>query len=53
MLSACYEQLREYAYRRIDFKRGMKALLKMRAKNLLRIAFVRGLKQAWRQRVIE
>lgn len=53
MLLACFDELREYAYRRMDFKRGMKSLLKMRAKNLLRIAFVQGLKQVWHQRIID
>lgn len=53
IMQECFEELREYTYRRQDFKAGMKELLKLRAKNLLRVAFVQGLKQAWHQRVID
>ena len=53
ILQECFEELREYAYRRQDFKAGMKQLLKLRARNLLRVAFVQGLKQSWHQGIID
>ena len=53
ILQECFEELREYTYRRQDFKAGMKQLLKLRAKNLIRVAFIQGLKQAWHQGIID
>ena len=53
ILRAHFRVLAEYRARKIKFKDGMKRLLKMRARNLMRVAYVRGLKQIWHQKVIE
>lgn len=47
MLTACFDQFRDYANKRTEFKKGMKALLKTRANNLMRRAYVQGLRQVW------
>lgn len=48
-----FKVLEEYKNKKVRFREGMKRLLKMRAQNLMRRAYVRGLKQIWHQKVIE
>jgi hypothetical protein len=48
-----FSKLKKYAQSKKDYKNGMKALLKLRAKNLLKIAFIKGLKRIWRQKIIQ
>ena len=49
----CWRQLSRYSAGKSKFKRGMKRLLKNRANNIMRRAFVRGLKVVWHHRVIQ
>ena len=42
-----FNALDQYRLKKIRFRDGMKKLLKMRARNLMKIAFVRGLKPIW------
>jgi len=53
ILRTYFRVLAEYRARKLKFKDGMKRLLKMRARNLMRVAYVRGLKQIWHQKVID
>ena len=53
ILRAHFRILEEYRDKKVKFRDGMKRLLKMRAKNLMRRAYVRGLKLIWHQKVIE
>lgn len=46
-------ELRQYAERKINYRKGMKRLLKLRAVNIMRVAFAGGLKPFWRQAVID
>ena len=48
-----YKQLKKYSKRKIDFRNGMKNLLKLRANNLLKTALNKGLKRVWREKLIE
>jgi hypothetical protein len=42
-----FDKLKQYMFKRQSFKAGVKKLLKMRAKNILRVAFVQGFKKMW------
>jgi hypothetical protein len=53
ILRRCFEQMKYFSGAKTKFKRGMKALLKHRANNIMRKAFVRGLKQEWHAQVYE
>ena len=45
--------LKKNAIKARNFKLGMKKLLKSRAHNIMRVAYVKGLKQNWHRFVIE
>ena len=45
--SIVFDKLKNYMLKRQVFKAGLKNLLKIRAKNILRIAYVQGFKKMW------
>jgi hypothetical protein len=48
-----FSALKKYSQQKIRFREGMKSLLKLRANNIMRKAFVKGLKLDWHSKVIE
>ncbi len=42
-----FDKLKQNMLKRKSFKAGLKNLLKMRAKNILRIAYIYGFKKMW------
>ena len=49
----CFSFLKKYTNQKLKFRSDMKKLLKLRANNILRLAFCGGLKYNWHQKIIE
>jgi hypothetical protein len=52
-LATFFWKIHSYSSKKVKFRQGMKNLLKLRANNLLKTAYVKGLKRVWREKNIE